>query len=236
MFTRRKFLKMSALVLPGVMAFDGISLAATVKRDLPSVNLKFISSEMPLMRRSKWTDSKPKTWLLREAGVFGRLTIHHTGLVINKHTIKNAVINDLQNILAGHIKKQYADIAYHFVIDYVGHVWEGRSLAYEGAHVADQNEHNIGVMLMGNFDKQDPSVLQLSALTRLSGLLCREYSIERHRIYGHSDLGASSCPGKTLYPHVKNLRKQGSQVGVSLNSKRKTWRQNDKRRENQAGT
>ena len=217
-FTRRKFLKMSLLALPSVMALDGISMAAALKRPLPALDLDFISSKIPLMRRSEWTKIKPKTWLLREGGGYNRLTIHHAGVAVNKHTIKNAVINDLQNILTGHLNREYADIAYHFVVDYFGNVWEGRSLAYEGAHVANQNKHNIGVMLLGNFDKQNPSVGQLQATERLSSLLSEEYGIKRHRIYGHSDLGASSCPGKALYAHVKNLRKQNNQIVVSLNN------------------
>ena len=196
----------------GALAFPGLALgavgagAATVKRDLPGIDLSFISSRLTLMRRADWTDEKPRTWLLREAGSFDRLTVHHTGLSVNKHTIKNAVINDLQNIMTGHVEKHYADIGYHLLVDYAGRVWEGRSMAYEGAHVAGQNERNIAVTLLGNFEEQRASDLQIAAMAQLIEALRKQYDIKPHRVYGHRDLGPSVCPGKNVYPHIEKLK------------------------------
>lgn len=179
---------------------------ATVKSPLPPVDLSFIESRIKLLRRSKWTDALPKTWILREAGHYDRLTLHHAGNSTNFNTAKNAVIHDLNGILAGHIERNYGDIGYHFIIDYAGRIWEGRLIAYEGAHVSGQNERNIAVMLLGNFEKQRPSLKQLSAMRQIVPLLCGHYGIKRHRIYGHRDLGPSVCPGKNLYPYVVKLK------------------------------
>ena len=205
-YTRRAFVKTGVLALPGLALCRSDALGATVKRSLPVVDLDFISSKLPVLRREQWTDLKPRPWLMREAGSFNRLTVHHAGLAVNTHTVKNAVITDLQNILAGHVKKNYADIGYHLVVDFAGRVWEGRSLAYEGAHVSGQNERNVAVMLLGNFEKQRASEQQVSTMTQLIGLLRKEYDIKPHRIYGHRDLGASVCPGKNIYPYLKNFR------------------------------
>ena len=51
-----------------------------------------------------------------------------------------------------------------------------------------------------------PEAAQLAALDELAGLLRRPYGIRLARIYGHRDLGASACPGRLLYPHVRELR------------------------------
>lgn len=204
--SRRFFLKSGLAGLLSVCFPRCFSVGATLKKALPDVNLDFIASELELIPRDEWTDAVARTWLLREAGMYNRLTVHHAGVRINMHTIKNAVINDLQNLLAGHISKNYADIAYHLVIDYEGRIWEGRSLAYEGAHVSDNNERNIGVLVLGDFERQKPSVKQLDSLRILSGLLRDRYNIKKHRVYGHRDLSPSKCPGRYLYPHVLGMR------------------------------
>ncbi|MBN2301700.1 MAG: N-acetylmuramoyl-L-alanine amidase, partial [Lentisphaerae bacterium] len=137
---------------------------------------------------------------------YDRLTIHHEGNAVNYNTDLQTVTRDLKGILISHVDLGYGDIAYHLVIDRAGRVWEGRSLMYEGAHVSGQNEKNIGVMLLGNFEEQKPSEEQIAAMKLLVSLLRNRYRIKKHRIYGHCDLGPSLCPGKHLYEHVVALR------------------------------
>jgi hypothetical protein len=160
---------------------------------------------MELLRRSEWTDTAPRTWRVREVGNYDRITIHHAGEATNFHTDKNAVLHDIEGIYVGHLDRNYGDIGYHFILDYAGRVWEGRSLAYEGAHVAGQNEKNIGVVFLGNFEEQEPSGEQLASMRLLAGILKEHYGIKGHRVYGHRDLGKSVCPGRNLYPHVSRF-------------------------------
>lgn len=158
--------------------------------------------------RSAWSALPVKTPLLRRAGEFNRITIHHAGNSVNTHTQWDLVVRDLNGVLDAHLQKQYGDLAYHFVIDYAGRVWEGRSLAFEGAHVADRNEGNIGVMLLGNFEKQSPAPAQICSLFALVQALRSKYSMSKSSIYGHCDLGQSVCPGQYLYrPFVAELRR-----------------------------
>jgi len=206
--TRREFLRKISMLLPAAAMGGRGLLAATVKRPLPPVSLDFIDSRLELMRRVLWTGDAPKVWLLREAGYYDRLTVHHAGNHTNFHTEPNSVIHDLEGILTAHDARNYGDIGYHFIVDYAGRVWEGRSLAYEGAHVSTQNERNIGVMAMGNFERQEPSVAQISAVRQLAELLRRRYRIKRYRVYGHRDLGPSVCPGRHLYSHVLTMRRE----------------------------
>jgi len=138
--------------------------------------------------------------------VFDRITVHHAGATPNYHTARSEVLRDMEGVFVTHTRRNYGDIGYHFVIDYTGTVWEGRSLAYEGAHVACQNERNIGVMVLGNFEDQAPSVSQVATVDLLIGLLQQRFRIKPHRIFGHRDLGHSVCPGKQLYTYVRQLR------------------------------
>ena len=203
--TRRRFLKKFGLAAAG-LGIVSTGRAATAKRQLPPADLDFLSARMPLLRRQEWTERAVRPWRLRTASVFDRITVHHAGDVSLTVTDKNSVIYRLDGILTGHMDRNYGDIGYHFIVDYAGRAWEGRSLAYEGAHVLRQNDGNIGIMLLGNFQQQQPSAQQVDACARLIGLLRAEHRIKRHRIYGHRDLGQSLCPGQYLYRHVAQWR------------------------------
>jgi len=158
------------------------------------------------MPRSAWTDVDPRAWRVRCAAGYTRITVHHEGARCNVHTGVDSVARDLRAVLNGHRRRNYGDIGYHLIVDYAGRVWEGRSLAYEGAHVAAENENNVGVMFLGNFERQKPSRSQVASLVALTGLLREHYGIKKHRVYGHRDLGRSACPGDFLYAEVERLR------------------------------
>lgn len=160
--------------------------------------------------RVAWADRAPRLDRLHRADGFNRLTIHHTGTRSNFHTNRNAVHVDLDAIMTGHMNLNYGDIGYHFVIDYAGRVWEGRSLDYEGAHVGRHNRGNIGVMLLGNFERQAPAPTQVAAMVRLAEELRMRFAITRREVYGHRDLGHSLCPGRLLYPEVQKLKEKTS--------------------------
>lgn len=160
-----------------------------------------------VIQRSEWASTEPRPWLMRDVGGYDRITIHHTGSEMPIFVTKREkVIDAINNVLKDHLDRQYGDIAYHFLIDYAGRVWAGRSLAYEGAHVQDQNENNLGIVLLGNFDEQEPSGEQINSLFRLIQGVRRTFGIKLHRVYGHRDLGYSVCPGKHLYSHVQQLK------------------------------
>jgi len=170
------------------------------------VDLGFLAARLKLRRRSAWTRFLPTAGKLRAAGGFNRVTLHHAGNTPLFLKAQDSVIRELDGVLTAHRQRRYGDIGYHFVVDYGGAVWEGRSLAYEGAHVLSANEHNVGVMLLGNFEEQKPSVDQVTAATWLVSLLRGRFRIPAHRVYGHRDLGQSVCPGRYVYDHVVRMR------------------------------
>jgi hypothetical protein len=166
-----------------------------------------ISPDIRIYPRSTWMAFTPRLAQLRPAKNFTRLTVHHAGNGVNLHLRQEDVVLDLNGILEAHLQNHYGDIGYHFMIDRAGRIWEGRSLAYEGAHVAGMNMQNIGVMLLGNFDEQKPAAEQVSALFMLVDVLLEKYDISGEEIYGHCDLAQSACPGRNLYePYLGELR------------------------------
>ncbi|MBI3985658.1 MAG: N-acetylmuramoyl-L-alanine amidase [Lentisphaerae bacterium] len=208
-FDRRSFLRSLALSVSALMvARHAVAQDDEEETDAPSPVEPLLYDEgSAIIRRSEWSRAPGKQDLLKPAEGFTRLTVHHEGNGVNTHTRWDDVARDLNGILDAHMKKHWGDIAYHFVIDYSGRIWEGRSLGYEGAHVLANNEENLGVMLMGNFEEQQPSARQLASLNRLIAAVRRKYLISLSSIYGHRDLGHSVCPGRNLYAYVTGLRR-----------------------------
>lgn len=94
--------------------------------------------------------------------------------------------------------KDYADIAYHYLIDETGQIYEGRSLTVRGAHTGGHNTGTVGIVLLGNFEISQPTEAQLASLHTLSACLIDAYAITH--IAGHRDFqpGATDCPGDNL--------------------------------------
>lgn len=208
--TRRDFLRTAICAAPALALFPGESLASlTAPGARDAIDLGFISAHLPLKRRAEWTRIAPQRGRLAEARQdrYDRITIHHDGCGVNTHTSERTVIRNLDGILGWHIRQNYGDIGYHFAIDYAGRVWECRSLGYWGAHVYGHNERNIGVVLLGNFERQRPSDAQIETMQHLVHILRHQYRVRRGRIFGHVDLGPTLCPGRYLYPSVQKLNR-----------------------------
>jgi hypothetical protein len=104
-------------------------------------------------------------------------------------------------------ERSFGDIGYHFLIDPEGRVFEGRSMAWQGAHAGgDNNIENVGVCLLGNFETGRPSQEALDALSRTLDHLCRSYGIPRNRVHAHLELKNTLCPGRELTRWLKTWR------------------------------
>ncbi len=136
-----------------------------------------------------------------------RLTLHHEGSAPVTFTDTRSAAARLEQIRQTHTRDRgWADIGYHFIIDRAGRVYQGRDPRYQGAHVADTNPHNLGVMVLGNFEEQRPADAQVQSLARFVATLARTYRIPRTAIYTHQELKPTACPGRFLQPHIDTLR------------------------------
>jgi len=109
----------------------------------------------------------------------------------------------------------FADIAYHFVIDGDGRLFEGRPLNVRGAHTRGHNTGTVGVVLLGNFERADPAPEQIASLTTLLLSLRDTYGITH--LAGHRDFlpAETVCPGRALEARLPNLaRAAGLRLGT----------------------
>lgn len=165
-----------------------------------------------VMPRSSWTSVKPIVSRAQRMNGVSRITVHHSAIPSAGLTERGAIVRQLQGIQREHMHRKgepFADIGYHYIIDPTGQVWEGRSLSLQGAHVAAQNEHNLGIMCMGNFDRQTPTEAQLITLRRFVSDQMRRYNVALGRVYTHRELGKSSCPGNNLQRYMVGVRSNG---------------------------
>lgn len=108
-------------------------------------------------------------------------------------------------------KDNFDDIGYHFLIAGDGRVIEGRRAEYLGAHAGGANDGNIGISMMGNFNKIKPTDAQIESLTRLVTYLSVKYHkdpaaagfLEPHKHYTQTD-----CPGANMMRILDALRRK----------------------------
>lgn len=160
--------------------------------------------------RSAWTRAQPKLSDTNRMNGVSRITIHHDGMTAFSSTSQSAAMSRLESIRNSHVNTRgWADIGYHFVIDPAGRVWEARPVALQGAHVADNNEHNLGVMVMGNYDTQSPTGASVKALDDFVTAMMHKYKVPVGRVYTHQELRPTACPGRSLQRVMESTRSRG---------------------------
>ncbi len=160
-----------------------------------------------VIRRGEWKANPPKENYITHTPM--KITIHHTA----GHYPENYEdsFEEIQFIQDYHQNaKGWIDIGYHFLIDSMGNIFEGRPILVVGAHVANKNTNNIGISLMGNYHPPVSNSLTektLNSLVTLVKYIKDKYTIFQNEFYAHRDLSATDCPGDIIYariPEIKN--------------------------------
>lgn len=210
--------KVSSSQLPGPVwpdvehTPDGLGKPGTVTA-LPPASLPSAPSIAPppgVIARGQWTSEQPRRQRdLYAMGRVNRITVHHDALNSSGVRTMSDSQSRLRSIRAGHVREGWADIGYHYVIDPSGRIWEGRPIVFQGAHVKENNEQNIGVMLMGNFDQQPPTSSARSTLNGFLAQLMKRHNVSVSRVYTHQELRPTRCPGRNLQTHMLAVRSRG---------------------------
>ena len=94
-------------------------------------------------------------------------------------------------------------------------------MTFQGAHAGSgkANDGNIGIALIGNFEKVPPSPQQLEALSVLIRELRNRYDIPRDQLHSHRALKAleglpfTLCPGRFLEQVLPGLLNRAGRAG-----------------------
>lgn len=202
-------------VLSGIGAAVGVVLARLSQT--PSEPLTASASMPRIISREEWGALPPNHDAENEAGfaaspaesawyvytkpldeIYNTVVIHHSDTLL----FANETMPSLQ-LLHLNVNK-WADVAYHFAIDKHGSIYEGRDIHVRGASVAGHNTGVIGVVVMGNFEIDQPLDIQLTTLQNLINWLANIYTLSH--LAGHSEFNPESiCPGKNLVVYLDQL-------------------------------
>ncbi len=145
----------------------------------------------PIVTRAQWgaNEGLRKAGLSYDANVT-KIIVHHTGTPNDITDYAGLCRSILANETAG----EYIDIAYNWLIDPNGRIYEGRwaqpypggaphtgeSLGanVRGAHAIYHNSNTIGIALMGTYDTIDPPPAMLAALVTLLTWKCARWGID----------------------------------------------------------
>lgn len=175
------------LAVDGPRSGASIALAATnTEADAPTIASIFQRLDAPLDRQ-RWQ----------------RIVIHHSG----------APFGSAETIGAEHTARGLQGLGYHFVIGNGqgagdGELFVGRRWLQQlpGAHVAGpsapwNNEHAIGICLVGDGDRRAFTPAQLARLSELVSSLCAQLGIPEDQVMLHRDLAPTSSPGR-MFPEA----------------------------------
>lgn len=182
-----------------------------------------------IISRAEWgADESRRRYTPLYASDVRFAVVHHTA-GSNDYT-RDEADDVIRSIYAYHLSKGWDDIAYNFLVDRFGRVYEGRSGGITepvmGAHAAGWNGGSTGVSVMGNFNVVEPPQAVVDSLDRLlawkldlhhvdpngqtdeiagggsSNRYDRGDRVTLPSIIGHRDTNNTSCPGDNLYDWV----------------------------------
>lgn len=133
-----------------------------------------------------------------------RLTYHHTASSGSDPAGAPERIRGYQEY---HQAQGWSDVAYHFIIDQAGRVYEGRPVDAAGDTFTkyDPTGHFL-VCLDGNFDVDIPTDESLDALALVLAWASVRFDIAAESLTGHRDHSPeTTCPGDHAYRHRDEL-------------------------------
>lgn len=173
------------------------------------------TSSAPVTRNAAGEDLR---WPQEYSPSVRLLVVHHTAMAISGDPRPG--IERMRALYQYHAASRgWGDIGYHYVIDDEGRIYEGRAGgdSVVGGHVYCNNVGTIGVAMMGNFDKEQPTQAQGKSLQWLLHILAQKYGINTSRdvifhgkalpaIVGHRQLVSTDCPGLAMWSALDQVR------------------------------
>jgi hypothetical protein len=193
------------------------------------------AGQPPIVTRAGWgADESMRKGAPAYASQARYGVLHHTAGT-NTYTAAQAP-GIVRGIYAYHTRSRgWSDIGYNFLVDRFGTIYEGRhggmTRAVIGAHALGFNTGSIGVSMLGNHDDAAVSTATRTAVTELlawkfgmhginpaasvsvvsacSGGSCKRpggTTVRLPTLFGHRDVGYTSCPGASGYATLPGLR------------------------------
>ena len=214
-------------VLPGFeLDYIDASVGATLEQvAAPATSPVF--APPPIISRAGWGadeslryDKEGKEiWPVKYQGV-EHVIIHHADTANF-----NDPVLEMRSIYYFHtITRGWGDIAYNYLVDFMGNVYEGRvgGETAIGGHAEGYNAGSCGICLMGRFFEDDITPEMHNAAVWIASWAARNLdptaSAPFHdipslpTICGHRDVNNTTCPGEDFYIRLENVRSEAQRV------------------------
>ena len=195
---------------------------------LPELDQAVESRLRPEIRaRSTWGDRLPPTGPLEREDDVRLLLVHHTAST-NDYSA-DEVIEQIHDFYDFHVgpERGWPDVAYNFLIDRFGGIWEAREGSLAEPIRGDATGGSQGfaqlASLIGNHVEAPPTPEGIDSLTRLLAWMAHRYRVDTKpgatvafvsrgsnrwpagtevsaaTISGHRDMSETRCPGDSVY-------------------------------------
>ncbi len=214
--------------LVDVVGGDGLGYVAPEDRNRGAAANAAVSQPAIRTRASWGADESQRTYTPLYTDDVRFAVVHHTAGT-NSYTPEEAD-DVIRGIYAYHLNNGWDDIAYNFLVDRFGRIWEGRAGGITepvlGGHAAGFNDSSMGVSVLGSFESTEPPAAAVQAIDDLvrwkldlhhvdphgrttevagggsSNRYSRGTRVDLPVIIGHRRTNNTTCPGSKLYAHV----------------------------------
>lgn len=160
-----------------------------------------VSAPMPaIITRAQWgADESMRRGTPTYAGTIKAAFLHHT-VTSNDYAPEQAMAQ-VRNLYAWYTKGlRYSDMAYNFLVDRFGRIYEGRSGGVDrpviGAHTAGFNQESFAVSAIGNFQKAGLPAEQMATVNEsVAQLMAWKLSMSHRDPAGSTTLVSDSSSG-----------------------------------------
>ena len=141
--------------------------------------------------RGKLPTAPGKQYARRGLSIIERIIIHHSA----------TSGGGPEDFARYHVDNHgWPGIGYHYVIDQAGRIFQTQDWETVSYHCSGQNSNSLGICLVGNFSRTQPTEKQYKALEYLVSFIRTDLNNQlgtnkKLTVYGHKDFKATDCPG-----------------------------------------
>lgn len=170
-----------------------------------------VEGAIVFMPRRGWNADQPQGSMSRIHEPIKYALYSHTGIsqqcIVPQECCQK--VKDAQYSQMNSERLHLSDIAYHFLIDSAGVIYEGRSLKYSPAVAPEWNNRSLSIAMIGNYMSDGPSTISDTMLGSFSLLLnylmSNKILTSSYTLYAVCEVHDTYSPGKYLYAAVNNM-------------------------------
>lgn len=226
----RRALLAGAVGAAGILVARPALALPTMPLQLPTVT---VAPGLDIVTRDGWAENRPPRGEIQVETDVRFLLVHHTAEPGNKYGPGDApaLLRSMYDYHTGSAKG-WPDIAYNFLIDQFGVVFEGRSGSLTQASIPDATGGSQGfsqlACFIGNLDVQAPTDAARDSMDRVLAYLAERHGVDitpgattdfvsrgsnryasgapvhTKTVAGHRDMSTTTCPGDFAYAMVED--------------------------------